>query len=154
LLSRDRIGAALMILIGLAAVGAGLSYRVGSLTRMGAGYFPVVLGTLLAAIGAMLWLGGRARTPGGTAPVAAVAPAPGWEWRAWLSIAGGVAAFVALGGHGGLIPATFAAVFIAALGDRNNSVRDAALLALAMVAAAAVIFGWALQLQLPLLGWE
>jgi hypothetical protein len=153
LLSRDRIGAALLVLIGLGAVYAGLSYRVGSLTRMGAGYFPVVLGALMVAIGVALALGGRAEARSGSALIGAAA-APGWDWRAWASIAGGVAAFVALGAHGGLIPASFAAVFIAALGDRSNSLRDAALLAVAMAAAAAVIFGWALQLQLPLLGWD
>jgi hypothetical protein len=151
---KDRLGGALLIVLGLAVVYVGFGYRMGSLTRMGAGYFPVVLGVLLAAVGALLVLGGRAATPAGPPMPGAVRHVEGVDWRAWLCILGGVAAFVGLGSHLGLIPATFAAVFVAALGDRGNSVRDAALLAALMVVAAAVIFGWALRLQLPLIGWE
>jgi hypothetical protein len=75
------------------------------------------------------------------------------EWRGWLCIVGGVGAFVLLGNYGGLVPATFVSVFIAAMGDRGNSVRDAALLALALVVAGALIFSVGLHLQLPLFAW-
>ncbi len=65
----------------------------------------------------------------------------------------GVLAFLLLGKYGGLIPATFAIVFISALGDRSNTVKQAAILALAMCVIATVVFWWALQLQLPLFAW-
>ncbi|MEJ0045599.1 MAG: hypothetical protein WDN04_05275 [Rhodospirillales bacterium] len=42
------------------------------------------------------------------------------EWRGWICIVASVLAFVVLGKYGGLLPATFAIVFIAALGDRDN----------------------------------
>jgi len=74
------------------------------------------------------------------------------QWRGWLCILGGVAAFVVLGAHGGLVPASFASVFVAALGDRRNSVRDAALLALAMTAFGVVVFHYGLHVLLPLFG--
>jgi hypothetical protein len=60
---------------------------------------------------------------------------------------------VLVGKFGGLLPATFAIVFIAALGDRDNSIQSAAVLASAMCAICIVVFWWALQLQLPLFQW-
>ena len=44
-------------------------------------------------------------------------------------------------------------MFISALGDRDNTLREALLLALAMMAIAVVVFWWALSLQLPLFQW-
>jgi len=72
------------------------------------------------------------------------------EWRAWACILIGVAAFVVLGKYGGLVPATFAIVFISALGDRDNTVRSAFVLAVAMCIVAVVVFWWLLQVRLPL----
>ena len=59
----------------------------------------------------------------------------------------GILAFLGLGHYGGLLPATFAIVFISALGDRNNTVKQALVLALGMSVVAVVVFWWALQLR-------
>ncbi|MCJ9713295.1 tripartite tricarboxylate transporter TctB family protein, partial [Bordetella hinzii] len=50
-------------------------------------------------------------------------------------------------------PATFAIVFISALGDRTNTLKQALLLSVSMCVIAVVVFWWALQLQLPLFRW-
>lgn len=68
-------------------------------------------------------------------------------------IAGGIALFIILGSSVGFLPATFALVFVSALGDTSNSVKSATILALAMTAFGAVVFSWALQLQFPMLRW-
>jgi hypothetical protein len=44
-------------------------------------------------------------------------------------------------------------VFIAALGDRQNSVKAAFYLALSITAVSVVVFWWALQVQFPLFNW-
>ena len=49
--------------------------------------------------------------------------------------------------------ATFAIVFISALGDRRNTVKSAFLLAAAMVVVCLIVFSWGLQLQFPLFRW-
>jgi drug/metabolite transporter (DMT)-like permease len=143
--NKDRYGAVLLILLGVAVVVEGSSYRIGSLTRMGAGFLPVVYGTLLASIGVALGLTSR------RGPDERGLPA---EWRGWLCILGGVLSFALVGRHGGLVPATFASVFISALGDRQNSVRDAAVLALVMVVASYLIFSLGLRLPLAPFAWE
>ncbi len=143
-LNKDRIGAALILALGIAVTVQGSSYRVGELTRMGAGYMPVVYGVLLTAVGLLMALTAK-REPDEAGPPS--------EWRGWLCIVGGVCAFVLLGRHGGLAPATFSAVFVSAMGDRSNSPRDAALLGLLMVAAAYFIFVLGLRMQFPLFAW-
>ncbi|WP_454726245.1 MULTISPECIES: tripartite tricarboxylate transporter TctB family protein [Cupriavidus] len=150
---KDYYGGALMTLIGLASVTAGLQYRTGTLEHMGPGFFPVAVGALLALVGVLIALSARGEK-------AAAAPVPGHDHgqglpdlRGCVCIVLGVLAFLLLGKYGGLIPATFAIVFISALGDRSNTVKQAILLALAMCVIAAVVFWWALQLQLPLFTW-
>ena len=66
---------------------------------------------------------------------------------------GGVLSFVVLGEHGGLVPASFVSVFVAALGDRGNSWRAAAGLATVMTVLGVVVFHYGLHLLLPLFTW-
>ena len=144
--NKDRVAAALLILLGLGIVAEGLTYRMGTLTRMGAGYIPVVLGTLLALVGVAI---GVTAEPGDFGDAKA-APA---AWRGWLCILGAVFAFVGLGVYGGLVPATFGCVFIGAMGDKGNRVRDAALLAAGITVAGVLIFNLGLKMQFPLFAW-
>ena len=144
---RDYAGGVLMIVIGLAAAIRGSGYRMGTLEHMGPGYFPTALGVILALTGAAIAIAARFTVYEGEE---AVLPP---EWRGWLCIGASVVAFVVLGTYGGLLPATFAVVFISALGDRDNTWKKALLLSLAIVVVAVVVFWWALQIQLPLFRW-
>jgi hypothetical protein len=154
-LSKDHVGGGLLLAMGIAAVVAGVGYGVGTLRSMGSGFFPVVLGVLLALIGtALLFSAGRATGGAADEPPAETAhlAGPVVQWRGWLCIVGAALAFVVLGEHGGLVPASFASVFIAAMGDRGNGVRAAATLAALLTVAGAVVFHYGLQL-LPLFAW-
>ena len=145
---KDLYGGALLIVLGASAAYAGLRYHVGTLSRMGPGFFPVTVGGILVLVGILIML--SAKSPDGATGVEEQRPR---EWRAWILICVGIVAFVVLGRYGGLLPASFAIVFISALGDRDNTWISALILAATMAAVAAVVFYWALQLQLPLLTW-
>jgi hypothetical protein len=154
-MGKDHAGAALLIVLGIAVLVLGFGYRMGNLNRMGAGFIPVVLGALLILVG--LAIGITAAAPGQRAMVN---PLPGHgvhaggpEWRGWLCILGGVLAFVVFGQYGGLMPATFLSVFIAAMGDKQNNVRNSALLAAILTLFCLLIFHYGLNLQLPLFQW-
>jgi hypothetical protein len=157
--TKDHAGGALLVACGIGVVVAGLGYHVGSLRQMGSGFFPVVLGALLALVGVALLattpLAGEGDAAGQQAADVEHAHlrGPVVQWRGWLCILGGVGAFALLGAHGGLVPASFACVFIAALGDRRNTARAAALLALAMTAAGVLVFHVGLRVLLPLFAW-
>ncbi len=51
------------------------------------------------------------------------------------------------------MPATFAIVFISALGDRQNTIKSALDAGARDRRGCVVVFWWALQMQLPLFGW-
>jgi drug/metabolite transporter (DMT)-like permease len=171
-LTRDHVGGVLMIAVGVAVAVTADGYEIGSLRSMGSGFFPLVLGVLLVLVGVAIVATTplRPRAPGPTVTAAAQAVAPaapaaaatapppapgrrGIDVRAWSCILAAILAFVLLGRHGGLVPASFASVFIAALGDRGNGVRDAAWLAAAMTAFGVVVFHYGLRVLLPLFAW-
>jgi hypothetical protein len=146
-MNKDRVSGALLVLLGAGIVLQAFSYRMGSLTRMGAGFIPAVLGTLLLLAGIAI----AATAEPADFGTSESAPT---QWRGWICILAAVLAFVVVGSHGGLVPATFVTVFIASLGDRQNSLRDAALLALGVTLAGILIFSIGLQMQFPLFTWD
>jgi hypothetical protein len=153
---KDYYGGTLLIVIGLAAVYAGIGYRVGELAHMGPGFFPVALGALLALTGLLIAVSARGDKPSeGVSEEAVSHGHPGGmpDIRGGICIILGILAFLLFGEYGGLLPATFAIVFISALGDRDNTLTEALLLSLAMCFIAVVVFWWALKLQLPLFQW-
>jgi len=149
---KDYYGGALMVLIGLGAIYGGSGYHIGTLSHMGPGFFPAALGGLLALTGVLIAV--SARSGESTPPAPGDGHAHGLpDLRGSVCIILGILAFLLLGEYGGLLPATFAIVFISALGDRKNTIKQAILLSIAMSAIAVVVFWWALQLQLPLFRW-
>jgi len=149
-LPKDYLGGALMVLIGVGAIVEGTRYSFGSLHRMGPGFFPVALGTLLALVGVVIGvIGWLEHAPGAASERKTLPP----EWRGWACIVGSLIAFVVLGHYGGLVPATAALVFISALGDRQNSVKSSLLLTAVMLVICVVVFWWALQMNFPLFRW-
>ncbi len=145
-LKKDYYAGVLMILAGLCAAYVGSGYRLGTLSRMGPGFFPTSLGILLTAVGAAIGVGASLATTDARADFA-------FDLRGCSAILGGLIAFVLVGRSGGLALATFALVFISAIGDRSNTFRQALWLALVMVVIAIVVFHWALRLQLRLFPW-
>jgi hypothetical protein len=148
-LHKDVWGGLLMAAIGSGVAWQAVQYRVGTLRAMGPGYFPLALGVILIGAGIVIatkgYLAGR--------PVSE-AKVHGSQWKAWGLISFSIVAFVVAAEYLGLVPAAFAVVFIAALGDRGNSWKGAALLALGIVAIAVIVFWWGLQVQLPLFRWR
>ncbi|MFM0512172.1 tripartite tricarboxylate transporter TctB family protein [Paraburkholderia sp. RL17-373-BIF-A] len=159
---KDRLGGALMILTGAGAAQQGITYSMGTLAAPGPGLFPGALGVLLMLVGLSIAVTGR-RTPAAVsaaagaltaADAASLEPALQPEWRGWFCIVLSIIAFIVLGSHGGLVPASFAVAFIAALGDRDNTLLSACVLGVAMAVVSVVVFWWLLQLQLPLFQWS
>jgi putative tricarboxylic transport membrane protein len=143
---QDYYGGALMILIGLFASVQGVGYGVGSVQNMGPGFFPVSVGVVLIVTGlgiAIIKSSAKIVTTGVTA-----------EWRGWTCILASLVAFICLAGHLGLLPATFATVFIAALGDRENTLLRAAVLAAGVSLICVIVFWWGIQVQIPLFDWS
>ncbi|WP_051310528.1 tripartite tricarboxylate transporter TctB family protein [Bradyrhizobium sp. Cp5.3] len=145
-LGKDRIGAALLTMMGASISALALTYRMGTATRMGPGYMPFFYGMFMVLVGLAIGVFSRGHQEEG-GEVTTV------NWRGWLCILGALIAFAIIGVYGGLVPATFIAVFVAAMGSAANSARTAALLATGLVVAAVVIFSYGLKLQFALFAW-
>jgi hypothetical protein len=144
---KEAMAGGLMLLLGAGTAWQAAQYEIGSLSHMGPGFFPLCLGVVLVLIGAAI-LGSalRSRLP----------PMPfrfRSEWRGWICILAGLGSFAILGEFAGILPATFATVFISALGDRDNTLRSALAIAAFMTLICFVVFWWLLGVQLPLLAW-
>ena len=147
---KDHVAAVLLIAFGIATLVMGRGYNMGTLVHMGAGFIPVVLGILMTAVGLLIGLLASAGTPEEKA-AQAIPELP--DLRGGLCILAAVGIFVLLGTYGGLVPATFCAVFVAALGDRKNTWKSALLLSIVMVVFGILVFHWGLRVQLPLFTW-
>ncbi len=141
--NRDYYAGALMALIGAFAIVEGREYGVGTLTQMGSGFFPVMLGAGLILMGAIMAALRRPAPEGhGAAPLSG---------RGVLAIIAAVLLFMGLARTAGLAPAIFASVFVGALGTRTTTLREAALLALGVCVFGVLLFAFGLKVPFPVL---
>ncbi len=155
--NRDYYAGMLVALIGAGAIYEGWQYGVGGLSNMGSGFFPVMLGSGMVLMGALMAV---ARSPAperhaiqghaiqGHAIQGHAIRAP--DWRGAAAIIASVALFIGLADRAGLAPATFACVFVGALGTRTTRLVEAAILAGAVTVFGVVLFRYGLQVQFPI----
>lgn len=104
---------------GLFAMVHGSQFELGTLMTMGPAFIPVGLGVLMVGFGGMIAFERKIGLAAGPLPA----------WRQLMAIFGSVLAFAVLIERAGLVPATFALVFIMGLADTR--VRLLLLLAIA-----------------------
>jgi hypothetical protein len=91
----------------------------------------------------------RAPAPSHEAPGFHAAGPP--DWRGAVAITASVVLFILLAKEAGLFPAIFACVSVAALGTRSTTLKEAALLGLAVAVFGVVVFSLGLKVQFPIL---
>ena len=146
---RDFYAGGLMTLLGAAVTLDSLTYTLGTLTHMGPGMFPLMLGVTLTLIG-MLILGTAMITP--LTDSENILPKDR-EWYAWGCILAGPIAFIILGEFFGLVPATFACVLIPALGDRTATLKGSLMLAAGVTFFGVLLFVYVLKIPFPMFRW-
>jgi len=132
------------MIVGVAAVWIATKYPIGSLGRMGPGYFPIVLGAVLGFLGLVVM------AQGGPAERSQDFAMP---WRAFICIGGGISLFAVVIDKLGLLAATAALVFVVSFSDPRTSIRSAATLAVAVSIFAFVVFSWLLDLPIRTFWW-
>ncbi len=161
--NRDYYAGALVAFVGVGASVIAFRYNIGSLTRMGPGFFPFYLGILLASLGGIIAIsnffeGGKAPAAPSATPKleihSAMQTKP--DWRGWGCIIGGVLAFIFLADSTGLLAATFCCVFIACWGDKTAQLEASSGLPLGITVFGVILFANILKVQIPLYrdGWH
>ena len=141
---RDLVAGLIYLALGSAVVWIGRNYPQGTSARMGPGYFPTVLGGLLALLGTVSVA--RSFVRSGEA-VSAVA------WRPLLLILGAVILFGLLLPGGGLIVALPVLIGVSALASRHSRLDTASVVALiGIVAFCYLVFVRGLGVPMHLIG--
>lgn len=148
LINQDTIAALFVLLFGLGTIWGSDQYELGTLARMGPGYFPKMLGYFLVLLSLILFL-----SPNKSSESLGIS---GWKDRVrpWFFILIGMISFVVLGSHAGFVPATFALIFISGLADKSNTAKSTFLLALIVTLVSVVVFRYGIGLQFPLFVWS
>ena len=141
---RDLLTGALLAGVGVFAIWTGYGLGTGTIRRMGPGFFPVMLGAILIALGALIAMfPGKAPVPG-TESTTESAPA---NLRALVLICAAIAAFALLVRTAGLVPAVFAAVVLSSMADTAVQPLQSLAIATVMSALAVGVFVWGLGFQ-------
>jgi len=147
---KDFFAGVMFTVVGVAFAWGATTYNVGSGARMGPGYFPLMLGVVMAAIGLIIMFTGL------TVETATGDPIGKWAWRQVFFILGANLAFgVLLGGLPsfgipamGLIIAIYALVLIAAQAGSKHALPSVLALATVLAIGSYIAFIWALKLQI------
>eukprot|EP01012_Entosiphon_sulcatum_P002318 TRINITY_DN10471_c0_g1_i1.p2 TRINITY_DN10471_c0_g1~~TRINITY_DN10471_c0_g1_i1.p2 ORF type:complete len:149 (-),score=33.35 TRINITY_DN10471_c0_g1_i1:362-808(-) len=136
--------------VGVAFAWGATNYSVGTGARMGPGYFPLVLGILMAVIGlGIMFSGLTVETTDGE-------KIGKWAWKQVVLILGANLMFgILLGGLPsiglpamGMIIAIYALVIIASLAGHEFKLPSVLILATVLAVGSYVAFIWALKLQI------
>ena len=147
---KDFFSGLMFTVVGVAFAWGATTYTVGSGARMGPGYFPLMLGILMALIGlGIMFTGLSVETTDGE-------KIGKWAWKQVVFILGANLAFgVLLGGLPsigvpamGMIIAIYALVIISSLAGHEFKLPSVLILATVLAVGSYVAFIWALKLQI------
>jgi hypothetical protein len=137
--------------VGVAFAWGATTYNVGTGARMGPGYFPLMLGVLLAIIGAAITFSAMVFETEGGGKIGKIA------WKPLVFVIGANVIFgILLAGVGkfgipafGLIVGIYALVFVASMAEAGWKFRTTLILATVLAVGSYLAFVVALKLQFP-----
>jgi hypothetical protein len=142
--NQDFWAGVMLIAIGATGVVIARNYPFGTSLRMGPGYFPTVLGSILALFG--LWFIAKAFRS--TEKIE-----PGWSLRALVVIPVALVLFGILMSYGGFVPALVVLIFGSALASNEFNLIEVVLLTVGLTIGCIAVFIWGLGLPYPLFGY-
>jgi hypothetical protein len=146
LLARDFVGGVLFAAFGVATTVIASGYSIGSSTRMGPGYFPLMVGSLIVVFGLILAIAAlTSREPQPRVPTFALRPL--------LFIIAAIAVFAALVDSLGVITAVAAMVIVARLSRIDGTLAEVAVTIVALCAIAVLVFVYGLNMPLQMWPW-
>ncbi len=139
---RDFVAGLVLVFFGSGALFMARSYRLGTTFRMGPGYFPVVLASLLIAIGIIV-ASKSVRTSEVRMPKIA--------WRPLFIVSAAVLIFGLIINGAGLALSTFAMVLASRCARPGYPWKETFVLGIVLAVLCALIFYFGLHIQMPLL---
>ncbi|MET8147793.1 tripartite tricarboxylate transporter TctB family protein [Actinoplanes sp. NPDC049668] len=140
----DILAGSLFLVIGGAFVVGSLGYRLGDPVRMGPGYFPLLVGVIVAALGLAIIVKGLI-----AGEILKFGPVP---WRAIVAIVCAILFFGFAIRRLGFVPTSAVTALLATLASSRVRPLAAVAVAAGLTVAATLIFVVGLQLRIPLWG--
>ncbi|MEV0717254.1 tripartite tricarboxylate transporter TctB family protein [Asanoa sp. NPDC050611] len=140
----DVLAGSIFVLIGGAFVVGSLSYSLGTPLRMGPGYFPLLVGGIMAALGLAIVVKGL--VAGEVIEFGAI------PWRAVAALTVAVVFFGFTVRRLGFVPTSLVAAFLTTLASQRVRLLTALAVAAGLTVASTLIFVVGLQLRIPLWG--
>ena len=139
---KDFWSGVLFLAIGLAFAGLAQQYDLGTAQRMGPGYFPTVLGGLLATLGLVIAIKGLAREE-------ADSDIERFHFGPLAVVLGAVALFALLLRPAGLVAALLVLIGVSAYASHEFRLREVVPLAAFLVVLVLAVFIWGLGMVVP-----
>jgi hypothetical protein len=140
----DVLAGGFFVLIGGAFVVGALSYELGTPLRMGPGYFPLVVGAILAALGLAIvvkgLIAGEVRSFGAI------------PWRAVIAIVLALLFFGLMVQRLGFVPTSAVTALLTTLASARVRLLTAVAVAVGLTVLSTLIFVVGLQMRIPLWG--
>jgi hypothetical protein len=142
---KDFLAGLMFIAFGAAAAGLAQSYNMGTAARMGPGYFPTVLGGVLAVLGVLILV--ESFVIEGEGP-------KNFSFRPLFMVLLSAVLFGVLLRPLGLVLALFALIVVSALGGHEFKWKEVIILFVILTVGSVAVFVWGLQLQFPIWPWS
>jgi len=144
---KDAVAGLFFVLVGLGAIIIAWDYRFGTARSMGPGYFPTVLGGMIAGLG-LIQVATAIVKPSSSSNLGA------WALRPLVAVLAAILAFAFLIRPVGLVLAVVAVVGIARLAEPKFRVGDTVVISGVLIAISTAVFFYGLGIPMRLLPWQ
>ncbi len=139
----------MFLVIGVIFFVGAYNYSIGTAARMGPGYFPRILGGLLAVLGVVV-AGVGLKNQAEWAKTAGI----GWTWTPVVILTVAVVLFGLALQPLGMIASIILLTMISGIAAHDKNYRDLVIITVIMCLFCAAVFVWGLKLQMKLFPWS
>lgn len=147
--NKDLLAGLMFIVIGVVFFVGAYNYQMGTAARMGPGYFPRILGGVMAVLGVIvagIGLKNQAQW--------AATEGIGWTWKPVIILTAAVVLFGATLPSLGMVIAIILLTIISGIAAHDKNYRELAIITVIMCLFCAAVFVWGLKLQMKLFPWS
>lgn len=147
--NKDLLAGLMFIVIGVVFFVGAYNYQMGTAARMGPGYFPRILGGVMAVLGVIvagIGLKNQAQW--------AATDGIGWTWKPVIILTAAVVLFGATLPSLGMVIAIILLTIISGIAAHDKNYRELAIITVIMCLFCAAVFVWGLKLQMKLFPWS